>query len=38
MNLFEVFLVEDPPHVDSKIVNELFRASFLDTMQTEINI
>ena len=37
-NLFEVFIREDPPQVDSRIVNDLFRESFLDTMQTEINI
>lgn len=38
MNLFEVFILEDPPHSDPKTVNDLFRASFLDTIQTEINI
>ncbi len=38
INLFEVFILEDPPCIDSRIINDLFRESFLDTMQTEINI
>ena len=38
VNLFEVFIVEDPPCIDARIINDLFRESFLDTIQTEINI
>lgn len=38
INLFEVFIVEDPPCIDARVINDLFRESFLDTMQTEINI
>lgn len=37
-DLFEVFLVEDPPRADPKVVNDLFEKSFLDTIPTEINI
>ena len=37
-DLFEVFLVENPPCADPKVVDDLLRKSFLDTIPTELNI
>ena len=37
-DLFEVFIVQDPPCADPKIINDFFEKSFLDTIPTELNI
>ena len=37
-DLFEVFLVENPPCGDPTDVDGLFEKSFLDTISTELNI
>ena len=37
-DLFEVFLVENPPCANPKVVDGLFEKSFLDTIPTELNI